>query len=255
MIRIENASKTYFANTTHSIKALDHCSVQLEKEEFTLLIGSNGSGKSSLLNLIGGSFKPDLGKVWLENKDITQVPEYQRSKWVARIFQNPLWGTAPDLSILDNFRLASLRTHKKGLYFGVQEGFRKKVQEKISILGMGLENKLDQQMGSLSGGQRQALTLVMAIMDDAKILLMDEPTAALDVKSAFKVMETADKIIREYKLTALLVTHNLRDGVHYGDRILQMREGKIIRDIHKDNQTRISLTDIYSWMEQEMIMD
>lgn len=255
MIEIDQASKTFFPNSPNEVRALDHCSLRLEREQFTIMIGSNGSGKSTLLNLIGGSLKPDTGKVLLEGKDITSSPEFKRSEWIARIFQNPLWGTAPDLSILDNFRLASIRTHKKELYFGINEAFKNKVKEKISILGMGLENKLDQMMGSLSGGQRQALTLVMAIMDDAKILLMDEPTAALDVRSAFKVMETANSILRQYKLTGLLVTHNLRDAVHYGDRILQMREGKIIQDKIKNSQEPISLSQIYSWMDQEILKD
>jgi putative ABC transport system ATP-binding protein len=188
-------------------------------------------------------------QIYLENIKVTQFPEYARSKWISHIFQNPMAGTASELSILDNFRLASIRTQNKGLHFGNSVSFRQKVKETISFLGMGLENKLNQFMGNLSGGQRQALTLAMAIMDNAKVLLLDEPTAALDVKSAQIVMETAAKISKDFSLTTILVTHNLRDVVEYGNRVIQLSKGKIIRDIDKSALPELKLSEVYAWMD------
>jgi putative ABC transport system ATP-binding protein len=177
------------------------------------------------------------------------LPEHQRSKWVERVFQNPFNGTAPDLTILDNFRLAALRTQQKKLTVGINTAFKKKVQEKIELLGMGLENKINQPIGSLSGGQRQALTLLMSVMDHTDILLLDEPTAALDPKSAQIVLNLADKLIKEFGLTALLVTHNLKDAQQYGNRLVQMREGKIERDISSEAKEKLQLQNMYGWFE------
>jgi len=255
MIQVEAVSKTFNPGTVNEVKALDKLTLSIPTGQFLVVIGSNGSGKSSLLNLLSGGLKPDSGQIFLDKTLVSGLEEYQRSRWISHIFQNPLAGTAPDLSILDNFRLASIRTHPKSLFIGIHDTFRKKVQEKISLLGMGLENKLDKLMGTLSGGQRQALTLIMAIMDDAKILLLDEPTAALDVKSARIVMETASRIIEEYSLSALLVTHNLRDVLQYGDRVIQMGEGRILKDILKSPGVELDIRDVYSWMDREIIPD
>jgi putative ABC transport system ATP-binding protein len=163
------------------------------------------------------------------------------------VFQNPLSGTAPDLSILDNFRLAAIRTQAKGLKIGIDEKFKSRVKDKIATLGMGLENKIEQPMGTLSGGQRQALTLLMSVMDTCKVLLLDEPTAALDPKSANIVMETADKLVNEFGLTAILVTHNLKDAFNHGNRIIQMVEGKIIKDIDSKNKPALKQNDLFDW--------
>jgi putative ABC transport system ATP-binding protein len=173
--------------------------------------------------------------------------EYKRSKWIARVFQNPLSGTAPDLSIIDNFRLAALRTQTKGLTIGVNADFKKKVKEKIAILGMGLENKTEQPIGTLSGGQRQALTLLMGVMDETKILLLDEPTAALDPRSADIIMNTADLLIKEHHLTAILITHNLKYAHQYGTRLIQMSEGEIVKDFDGQEKEKLALTDLFSW--------
>lgn len=251
MIKIQSVNKVFNPGSSIEVQALRNLSLTIPSGQFVVVIGSNGSGKSSLLNLVSGGIFPDSGSVFLDQEEVTYKPEYFRSKWIAHIFQNPLSGTAPDLSILDNFRLAATRTHTKGLHFGIDEKFRTKVKERISLLGMGLENKLGQAMGTLSGGQRQALTLIMAIMDDAKILLMDEPTAALDVKSAYIVMETAQKIINEYDLTTLLVTHNLKDVIQFGDRIIQMSSGNPMKDIYKKEHADLKLSEVYSWMDQE----
>jgi putative ABC transport system ATP-binding protein len=247
MIRIENISQAYHAGTPNEVLALDWINLKVQPGEFVVLVGANGSGKSTLLNTIAGSIPITVGNIWLESTDVTDLKDFERSKWISRIFQNPLLGTASDLSVIDNFRLAALRTHKKGLSTGIDHQFRYTVQEEIAFLGMGLENKLDQPMGSLSGGQRQALTLVMAIMDDAKILLMDEPTAALDPKSAEIVMKAADHIIKTYNLTAILVTHNMKDAHQYGTRIIHMQEGKVVHDIDSTEKQKLQLVDLYNW--------
>ncbi len=247
MIDITHLSKTFNRGSSNEVKALTAINLSINAKEFVVIVGANGSGKSTLLNAIAGSVSVEEGEIKIEGAEVTHKKEYERSPWIAHIFQNPLAGTAPDLSILDNLRLASLRSQPKKLHIGINEKFRKQAQEKISILGMGLENKLDQAMGTLSGGQRQALTLVMSIMDTSKILLLDEPTAALDPKSSQVLMENADKIISEYNLTALLITHSLKDAHTYGSRILQMEEGKIIRDLNMDEKQQLSLTDLFQW--------
>lgn len=249
MISVSNVSKSFNKGKANEVKALSAINIALQPGDYVVVIGANGSGKSTFLNLIAGSVFPTEGTVKLEGNDVTNLKEYERSKWIARVFQNPLSGTAPDLSILTNFRLASLRTKSKKLVIGTDKQFTERVKEKISLLKMGLENKLDQPMGSLSGGQRQALTLLMSVMDEAKILLLDEPTAALDPRSANLIMSTADALIKEYKLTALLVTHNLKDAHLYGNRILQFSEGKIMRDLSGEEKSKLELNDLFQWFE------
>jgi putative ABC transport system ATP-binding protein len=214
-----------------------------------VIIGANGSGKTTLLNIIEGSEIPTTGTIEINGSDVTRLPEYKRSRWVARVFQNPNNGTAPDLTILDNFRLAALRTQQKNLTIGVDVAFRKKVQEKIASLGMGLENKVNQSMGNLSGGQRQALTLLMSVMDQTDILLLDEPTAALDPKSALVVLNLANKLNKELGITTVLITHNLKDAYQYGNRLIQIQEGKILRDFDAAAKEKLSLQHIYEWFE------
>ncbi len=250
MIELKNILKTYGSSVETQVMALDNINLNIKEKEFIVILGSNGSGKSTLLKMISGEIKPQSGYIFLDKKDITSLAEYRRSRWIARIFQNPLSGTASELSILDNFRLASIRTQRKGLHWGKIESFKKKVQDRISILGMNLENKIQQPMGTLSGGQRQALTLLMATMDKTRILLMDEPTAALDVKSSRLVMQTAENLIREFELTAILVTHQLSDALRFGDRILQLSDGKLKRDINKKERFDLSLPEIYTWMDE-----
>lgn len=247
MILLQQVSKTFYKGSSNEVKALQEINLHLEKSQFLVLTGANGSGKSTLLNAIAGAFSIDQGNIEIEQKKVNSLRDYQRSKWIARIFQNPLSGTAPDLSILDNFRLASLRTQHKGFKLGINHNFKKKVQAKIALLGMGLEDKLNQLMGTLSGGQRQALTLIMAVMDQAKVLLMDEPTAALDPKSAKNIMEKAQIIINEFALTTILVTHDLRDAHKYGNRIIQMEEGKIAKDLNTLQKNTLTLTDLFQW--------
>jgi putative ABC transport system ATP-binding protein len=247
MIDLVHIHKQFNKGKASEVTALGDVSLRVRKGEFVVLIGSNGSGKTTLLNIIAGAEVPTGGSVLFGDRDVTRLPEYRRSQWIARVFQNPLSGTAPDLSILDNFRLAALRTGRRGLSIGVNEAFKQKVKEQVARLGMGLENKVDLPMGALSGGQRQALTLLMCVMDHTEILLLDEPTAALDPRSARLIMETADQLIRDYGLTAIFITHNLKDAHAYGDRLIQMAEGAIARDLDAAAKGRLALTDLFDW--------
>lgn len=247
MIELQHITKVFNRGQVNEVTALSDVSLTIQKGEFVVVIGSNGSGKSTLFNIIAGAESPTEGKVLIDNKNVTKLHEYKRSQWIARVFQNPLSGTAPDLSIIDNFRLAALRTTQKKLMIGVNDAFKKTVRDKIATLGMGLENKIEQQMGSLSGGQRQALTLLMSVMDKTDILLLDEPTAALDPRSANVILQTADNLIKEYHLTAILITHNLKDAYQYGNRLVQMNKGKIVRDLDATAKAALKQQDLFEW--------
>lgn len=247
MIALTSLYKTFNKGLPNQVDAINGVNLHFDTEEYVIIVGSNGSGKTTLLNLIAGSILPSSGNISIDDHDVSKLADYRRSQWIARVFQNPLSGTAPDLSILDNFRLAALRTQSKGFRIGISSSFKTQVKDKIALLGMGLENKTDQLMGSLSGGQRQALTLLMSVMDTCKILLLDEPAAALDPRSAELVMQTADKLIHEFKLTAILVTHNLKDAYTYGTRIIQMSEGQVLHNLNKDKKAALSQNDLFGW--------
>jgi len=247
MIQLAALHKTFNKGQPNQVNAINGVDLAIGRGEYVIIVGSNGSGKSTLLNLVSGSILPTSGTIHITDTDVTKLAEYNRSKWIARVFQNPLSGTAPDLSILDNFRLAALRTKPKGFGIGVTEAFKQQVKDKIALLNMGLENKTNQLMGTLSGGQRQALTLLMSVMDDCKILLLDEPSAALDPRSAQIVMQTADKLIKDFNLTAILVTHNLKDAFTYGNRIIQMSEGAVLHDLSSEKKATLSQNDLFEW--------
>lgn len=247
MIELLGIRKTFNRGKVNQVVALNGVDLHIETGEFVVIVGSNGSGKSTLLNVLAGSILPSEGTVNFDEKNVTKLPDYKRSKWIARVFQNPLSGTAADLSILDNFRLAALRTEPKGLTIGINTVFRQLVKDRVAILGMGLEHKIDQSMGTLSGGQRQALTLLMSVMAECRILLLDEPTAALDPRSAEVVMKTADKLTKDFNLTTILITHNLKDAFTYGNRIIQMAEGSITKDIKSAGKTALRQTDLFEW--------
>lgn len=247
MIELIDLSKSFHIGKPNETTAVRTVNLRIEKSEFVVLIGSNGSGKSTLLNLIAGNISPSKGTILIAGHDVTKLPEYKRSKWIARVFQNPLHGTAPDLSIIENFRLAYLRTSPKRIKIGLNASFKKEVSERIETLGLGLENKLDQAMGSLSGGQRQALSLLMAVMADIDILLLDEPTAALDPRSSEIVLRTADKLIESYGITAVMVTHNLKDAHQYGSRLLQLHNGEILRDVKNEEKRALAYANLYEW--------
>jgi putative ABC transport system ATP-binding protein len=247
VIKLQHISKTFNPGTANFVNALVDVNLEIEPFQFVVMVGSNGSGKTTLLNAIAGSIQINEGKIFVAKNEITRLKEHQRCKWIARIFQDPLMGTAPGLSVLENFRLASIRTQSKKLTIRTHEKFKQNVRERISLLNLGLENKVDQLMGTLSGGQRQALTLLMAAMDDTKILLMDEPAAALDPKTSELLMKLAEKIIREFKLTAFLVTHQLKDALAYGNRLILMREGMITKDLNQSEKSSLQLNDLYNW--------
>jgi putative ABC transport system ATP-binding protein len=247
MIHIKKISKIYNKGNEDEVSALKDVSIEIPQGEFVGIIGTNGSGKSTMLNLLLGTQSPTQGNIIINNNDITALPEYKRSKWISMVFQNPAHGTAPELSILENFRLASLRARKKKLSIGINDDFRKTVEEKVASLGMGLEKKLEQPMGSLSGGQRQALTLLMGVMDKTDILLMDEPTAALDPKSSQVVMQLADKINKELGITIVLVTHSMKDALQYGNRLLMFHGGTILRDLNGMDKSQLQLSNLQEW--------
>lgn len=247
MITINEIHKVFNRGKANQINAVNGIALQIKSQEFLVVVGSNGSGKTTLLNLVAGSVIADSGTITIDDNDVTKMADYKRSQWIARVFQNPMSGTASDLSILDNFRLAAIRTKPKGLSIGINDKFRQQVKDKIATLGMGLENKIEQPMGTLSGGQRQALTLLMSVMDSCKVLLLDEPTAALDPRSAEVVMRTANTLIDEFKLTAILITHNLKDAYNYGTRIIQMGEGLIINDLDKKEKSSLKQNDLFDW--------
>ncbi|NHA07245.1 ATP-binding cassette domain-containing protein [Mucilaginibacter sp. HC2] len=247
MITINDVHKTFNKGKANQVNAVNGITLTITEGEFLVIVGSNGSGKTTLLNLVAGSVFPDVGSISIDENNVSKLPDYRRSQWIARVFQNPVSGTASDLSILDNFRLAAIRTRAKGLSIGINDKFKQQVKEKIATLGMGLENKVEQSMGTLSGGQRQALTLLMSVMDSCKVLLLDEPTAALDPRSAEVVMRTADKLIADFKLTAILITHNLKDAYNYGTRIIQMSEGLLLRDLNNKQKSDLKQNDLFDW--------
>jgi len=258
VIELKHIKKTFNRNTPSAVPALIDINLTIPDKSFVVVVGSNGSGKSTLLNVLAGTVRPDAGTILINGKDVTRQSDFERSKWVARIFQNPLMGTSLELTVLENFRLASLRTQSKRFIIGTGEKFKKLVREKISVLSLGLENKLDQPMGSLSGGQRQALTLLMAVMpgqientsaNATHILLMDEPTAALDPKTSMHIMELSDKIIKEFSLTVIFVTHHLKDALTYGNRILCMDGGKVVKDLGHSSKSKLTLPEVYDWFE------
>ena len=247
MIALNNINKVFNAGKLNEVAALKDINITIEAKEFVVIIGANGSGKSTLMNIISGAEKSTSGTILINDKEVTDIPEYKRSEWISRVFQNPLSGTAPNLSIIENFRLAALRTQSKMLSVGISEQFKKTVQDKISILDMGLEHKINQPMGTLSGGQRQALTLLMSVMDTTEVLLLDEPTAALDPKTAHTILQAAKKIIQQLNLTAIFITHNLKDAHQYGNRLLRLQDGRIVNDLNAATKSSFTPADLLEW--------
>ena len=232
MLKVENISKTFNPGTVNEKLALNGLSLELAKGDFVTVIGSNGAGKSTLFNAIAGTFRPDSGRIILGGEDITALPDYKRSKFVGRMFQDPLKGTAPNMTIEENLALAYLRASQRTNPFSRlskadREGFR----ERLSTLGLGLEDRMKQPVGLLSGGQRQALTLLMATLVTPKLLLLDEHTAALDPATAEKVLELTKTIVRENEITCLMVTHNIESALSLGNRTIMMSEGRIALEL------------------------
>ena len=242
MLRVENICKTFFAGTINEKKALQGLSLHLKPGDFVTVIGGNGAGKSTLMNSIAGVFPIDSGKIIIDGNDITKTPEHKRAKYIGRVFQDPMMGTAATMGIEENLALAYRRGQKRGLGSGITNEERELYREKLKELDLGLETRLSAKVGTLSGGQRQALTLIMATLQKPKLLLLDEHTAALDPKTAAKVMKITEKIVEEDKLTTLMITHNMRDAIRYGNRLIMLHEGRIILDISGEEKKGLTVT-------------
>lgn len=244
MLEIKNIYKTFHANTPNEVLALRDISLSIKDGSFTCIIGTNGSGKSSLLNAVAGTFTADQGHIILDGHDISFWPEYRRAQLIGRVFQNPFAGTAAGLSIAENLVMAMRRGQPRGLRYAISTKVRAEMAERVSLLKMGLENRLDNPMGTLSGGQRQALTLLMATWLRPKLLLLDEHTAALDPKTAAKVAELTKQIIVDEKLTALMVTHSMQQAVDLPDRIIMMHRGEIVAAYQDEMKKRVMVPDL-----------
>ncbi len=227
MLSIRQLCKTFHAGTPDEKTALDHVDLELDTGSFCVVIGSNGAGKSTLLNAIAGKLPVDGGTIALDGEDITPLPVHQRARLLSRVFQDPMIGTAPGMSIEENLLLAELRSGRRGLKFGLTAARRRLFRERLSLLGLGLEDRLDARVDLLSGGQRQALSLIMAVSTNPRLLLLDEHTAALDPRTAGLVMEATVRAVAEFNLTTLMVTHNMHHAIEYGDRLIMMEAGRI----------------------------
>jgi len=244
MLEIKNVYKTFHRNQPDEKVIFEDFNFRVKKGEFVTIIGGNGAGKSTLMNLISGSIFSDRGKILIDEKDVTYMSEHKRAKFIGRVFQDPLKGTAPNLTIEENLSLADLRDSRRGLAFGVNRRKSEFFKSELSKLDLGLENRLKTKVGLLSGGQRQALTLLMATFVKPKILILDEHTAALDPRSRDKILELTEKISEDKEITILMITHNLENALHFGSRTIMLKLGKIVIDIDADERKKTSLNKI-----------
>ena len=244
MLDVLQISKTFNPGTINEKKALNALSLNLKEGDFVTVIGGNGAGKSTLLNAIAGVWPVDRGSITLAGENITGLPEYKRAKLIGRVFQDPMMGTAADMWIEENLALALRRGSRRGLKWMVTKQEREMYREKLKELGLGLEDRLQVKVGLLSGGQRQALTLLMASLRKPKLLLLDEHTAALDPATAAKVLELSDKIVSDNNLTTLMITHNMTDAIRHGNRLIMMNEGRIILDIEGEEKKHLTKKDL-----------
>lgn len=253
MLSIEHISKTFSLGTVNEKKAVDDFSLSIQDGDFITIIGSNGAGKSTLFNCIAGNFLPDSGKILLDGNDMTNIPDYKRSKYIGRLFQDPLRGTAPNMTIKENLALAYMRAENKTNIFScISKKDEANFQEKLKELDLGLENRLNTQVGLLSGGQRQALTLLMATIVPPKILLLDEHTAALDPVVAEKILKLTNKIVTENHMTCLMITHNMKMALATGNRTLMMHKGKIILDLTEQEKKNMNVKDLMNRFSEEL---
>lgn len=244
MLEISSINKTFNPGTVNANHALKDLSLYLEDGESVAVIGGNGAGKSTLLNAVAGVWSVDSGSICLGGIDITHLSEYKRAKFIGRVFQDPMMGTAANMQIEENLALAARRGEQRGLWRGITRAEREQFREILRILDLGLENRLTDKVGLLSGGQRQALTLLMATLRKPKLLLLDEHTAALDPKTAAKVMEVTRTLVNKDRLTTLMITHNMRDAIEYGDRLIMMYEGRIALDISGEEKKKLTVEDL-----------
>ena len=244
MLELKRIYKTFNPNSPNEKRALNGVDLTLENGDFVTIIGGNGAGKSTMLNAIAGSWPIDSGSVVIDGVDVTKLPEHKRAIYLGRVFQDPMNGTAADMEIEENLALAMRRGQRRGLKWGITAKEREEYKELLKMLDLGLETRMRAKVGLLSGGQRQALTLLMATLKKPKLLLLDEHTAALDPKTAAKVLELSDKIIEENHLTALMVTHNMKDAIAHGNRLIMMWDGKIILDIKGEEKKNLTVDDL-----------
>ena len=250
MLEIRNISKTFNKGTINEKKALDRVNLNLYPGDFVTIIGGNGAGKSTTLNAIAGAWYVDEGQIIVDGTDITRLPEHKRAAYLGRVFQDPMTGTASTMSIEENMAIAARRGARRGLRWGISKKEREDYKRQLKELNLGLEDRLSSKVGLLSGGQRQAITLLMAAARKPKLLLLDEHTAALDPKTAAKVLEISDKIIAEHGLTAMMVTHNMKDAIAHGNRLIMMHEGRIIYDVTGEEKKRLHVSDLLAKFEE-----
>ena len=250
MLELKHIHKTFNPGTVTEKRAICDLSVTLNDGDFVTVIGGNGAGKSTMLNLIAGVYGVDEGAILLDGIDVTADPEYKRAKFLGRVFQDPMMGTAGNMGIEENLAMAYRRGKKRGLGWGISKEERALYREKLSMLGLGLEDRLTSKVRLLSGGQRQAVTLLMATLQNPRLLLLDEHTAALDSKTAHKVLSITEKIVAENQLTTLMVTHNMKDAIRYGNRLIMMHEGKIIYDVAGEAKKQLQVADLLQKFEQ-----
>ena len=244
MLELKNLYKTFNAGTVNEKRAIDGLDLTLEDGDFVTIIGGNGAGKSTTLNLIAGVVPADQGKIILDGVDITRLPEHKRAKYLGRVFQDPMMGTAATMGIEENLALANRRGQRRTLRPGITAQEREKFRKQLAALGLGLEDRMTSKVGLLSGGQRQALTLLMATLKKPRLLLLDEHTAALDPKTADKVLQITEEIVARDKLTTLMVTHNMKHAIQYGNRLIMMDAGKVVVDIRGEEKKNLTVRDL-----------
>ncbi len=244
MLEIRNVTKIFNPGTVNEKIALDNFSLTLKDGDFVTVIGGNGAGKSTMMNAIAGVWMVDSGQIIIDGVDVTKLSEHKRAKFLGRVFQDPMTGTAATMGIEENLALAKRRGHKRTLRQGINKKEREEYRELLKILGLGLEDRLTSKVGLLSGGQRQALTLLMATLQKPKLLLLDEHTAALDPKTAAKVLETTEYIINRDKLTTLMITHNMKDAIIHGNRLIMLKDGKVILDIRGEEKKKLTVEEL-----------
>ena len=250
ILEIKNLHKTFNKGTINEKVALDGVNLNLNPGDFVTIIGGNGAGKSTTLNAIAGVWDIDEGEIIIDGDDITRLTEHKRARYLGRVFQDPMTGTAATMSIEENMAIAARRGESRGFRWGITKKEREQYKEQLKMLGLGLEERLSTKVGLLSGGQRQAVTLLMAALKKPKLLLLDEHTAALDPKTAAKVLEISDKLIEENHLTAMMVTHNIKDAIAHGNRLIMMHEGKIIYDVSGEEKKKLHVSDLLAKFEE-----
>ena len=250
MLKIEHISKTFNAGTVNEKQALCDLSLELREGDFVTVIGGNGAGKSTMLNCVAGVFGVESGRILIDGVDVTHLPEYKRAKYIGRVFQDPIMGTAATMQIEENLALAARRGQHRTLRPGITKQERDAYREQLRILDLGLEDRLTTKVGLLSGGQRQALTLLMATLKQPKLLLLDEHTAALDPKTAAKVLDATERIVQKSGLTTMMITHNMRDAIAHGNRLVMMYDGRIVVDVSGEEKKRLTVEQLLSLFSQ-----